>query len=204
MQPVQRPASWFERLIARAPSYVNPRQWDLVPDQKSPPIRLEKKQAYYIEVLHKQSNGKSHIGVAWAGPDMKRKAIPGAVLSPLNNKTTITENWMGAASQCHTTLGAAIDEWFYWGLAGIRPDETGPGFEKIIFKPYLPGELPWARASLQTPRGQIISDWKQDGGTATLEIRVPATVTARIQEVHLLAIHCLCDLIDSQLFGSEE
>ncbi|HWH87201.1 MAG TPA: phosphoheptose isomerase [Pseudomonas sp.] len=37
-----------------------------------------------------------------------------------------------------------------------------------------------------------------------LEIRVPADVTARIQEVHLLAIHCLCDLIDSQLFGSEE
>jgi D-sedoheptulose 7-phosphate isomerase len=37
-----------------------------------------------------------------------------------------------------------------------------------------------------------------------VEIRVPAKVTARIQEVHLLAIHCLCDLIDSQLFGSEE
>ena len=37
-----------------------------------------------------------------------------------------------------------------------------------------------------------------------VEIRVPSTVTARIQEVHLLAIHCLCDLIDSQLFGSEE
>ena len=37
-----------------------------------------------------------------------------------------------------------------------------------------------------------------------VEIRVPANVTARIQEVHLLAIHCLCDLIDSQLFGSEE
>ncbi len=36
------------------------------------------------------------------------------------------------------------------------------------------------------------------------EIRVPARSTARIQEVHLLAIHCLCDLIDRQLFGSEE
>lgn len=34
------------------------------------------------------------------------------------------------------------------------------------------------------------------------EIRVPAKVTARIQEVHLLVIHCLCDLIDEQLFGS--
>ncbi|QAX81921.1 phosphoheptose isomerase [Candidatus Pseudomonas adelgestsugas] len=37
-----------------------------------------------------------------------------------------------------------------------------------------------------------------------VEIRVPANVIARIQEVHLLTIHCLCDLIDNQLFGSEE
>ena len=51
---------------------------------------------------------------------------------------------------------------------------------------------------------------RDGGGMASLllpedvEIRVPSKVTARIQEVHLLAIHCLCDLIDSQLFGSEE
>ena len=51
---------------------------------------------------------------------------------------------------------------------------------------------------------------RDGGGMASLllpedvEIRVPSSVTARIQEVHLLAIHCLCDLIDSQLFGSEE
>lgn len=37
-----------------------------------------------------------------------------------------------------------------------------------------------------------------------VEIRVPSKVTARIQEVHLLAIHSLCDLIDRQLFGSED
>ncbi len=35
-----------------------------------------------------------------------------------------------------------------------------------------------------------------------VEIRVPATRTARIQEVHLVVIHCLCDLIDSTLLGS--
>lgn len=33
------------------------------------------------------------------------------------------------------------------------------------------------------------------------EIRVPSQSTARIQEVHLLVIHCLCDLIDQILFG---
>jgi len=36
-----------------------------------------------------------------------------------------------------------------------------------------------------------------------VEVRVPANITARIQEVHLLVIHCLCDLIDCSLFGEE-
>ncbi|MEL7311660.1 MAG: phosphoheptose isomerase [Pseudomonadota bacterium] len=36
-----------------------------------------------------------------------------------------------------------------------------------------------------------------------VEIRVPDENTARIQEVHLLIIHCLCDWIDQRLFGGE-
>lgn len=48
---------------------------------------------------------------------------------------------------------------------------------------------------------------KQGGNMAALlaeddvEIRVPSESTARIQEVHLLAIHCICDLVDHQLLG---
>ena len=34
-----------------------------------------------------------------------------------------------------------------------------------------------------------------------IEIRVPSNSTARIQEVHLLVLHCLCDLIDQSLLG---
>ena len=33
---------------------------------------------------------------------------------------------------------------------------------------------------------------------------VPAESTARIQEIHLLTIHCLCDAVDSVLLGVEE
>jgi D-sedoheptulose 7-phosphate isomerase len=40
-------------------------------------------------------------------------------------------------------------------------------------------------------------------GDDDVEIRVPATRTARIQEVHLVVIHCLCDLIDMTLLGSD-
>jgi phosphoheptose isomerase len=37
-----------------------------------------------------------------------------------------------------------------------------------------------------------------------IEIRVPAQDTARIQETHLLIIHCICDIIDYRLFGDGE
>ena len=54
----------------------------------------------------------------------------------------------------------------------------------------------------------IVALTGHDGGkmapllkTPDVEIRVLAKVTARIQEVHLLVLHCLCDLIDEQLFG---
>ncbi len=34
-----------------------------------------------------------------------------------------------------------------------------------------------------------------------VEIRVPAERTARVQEVHIVVLHCLCDLIDRTLLG---
>lgn len=37
-------------------------------------------------------------------------------------------------------------------------------------------------------------------GENDVEIRVPHARTARIQEVHLLVIHCLCEIIDTTLF----
>lgn len=37
-----------------------------------------------------------------------------------------------------------------------------------------------------------------------IELRIPSHSTARIQESHLLIIHCLCDLVDCQLFGENQ
>ena len=38
-------------------------------------------------------------------------------------------------------------------------------------------------------------------GEADVDICVAGSSTARIQEVHGIVIHCLCDLIDYQLLG---
>jgi len=96
-------------------------------------------------------------------------------------QTTTTERWDGEeGSLNHVALGAAIDEWFYDTLAGIKPDPENPGFANIIFKPYLPHDLTWARASIQTERGLIVSSWRQDDTAAWLRIVVPANSTATV------------------------
>ena len=55
---------------------------------------------------------------------------------------------------------------------------------------------------------RIVALTGRDGGDMAvaldandIEVRVPSDRTARIQEVHLLIIHCLCDLIDERLFS---
>lgn len=57
---------------------------------------------------------------------------------------------------------------------------------------------------------QVLALSGKDGGllpqhlqATDIELRVPSDRTARIQEVHLLIIHCLCELIDARLFGSD-
>ncbi|AMX02051.1 SIS domain-containing protein [Microbulbifer thermotolerans] len=40
--------------------------------------------------------------------------------------------------------------------------------------------------------------------THDIELRVPSEVAAEVHQVHLLTIFCLCDLIDSSLFGGYE
>lgn len=51
----------------------------------------------------------------------------------------------------------------------------------------------------------------RDGGKMARALRdtdvhicVPHERTARIQEVHILALHCICDAVDAQLLGEQE
>ncbi|WP_417761186.1 phosphoheptose isomerase [Shewanella sp.] len=57
----------------------------------------------------------------------------------------------------------------------------------------------------------IVAMTGKDGGAMAgllssndVEVRVPSNITARIQEVHLLVIHCLCDNIDKTLFPQDD
>lgn len=65
-----------------------------------------------------------------------------------------------------------------------------------------------AIATAHSREMKVVALTGRDGGkiaqmlsTADIELRVPADRTCRIQEVHLLLIHCLCDLIDEKILG---
>lgn len=58
---------------------------------------------------------------------------------------------------------------------------------------------------------RVVALTGRDGGNMGLMLKqgdvhicVPSLITARIQEVHLLVLHCICDGIDQLMFGGEK
>ena len=102
---------------------------------------------------------------------------PGYGMQLKKGKTSLTEAWDGGSSQDHFMLGQ-IQEWFYHDLAGIRSD--GNGFKAISINPQPAGDVTWTKASYQSIRGKIVSDWKREGDKFVLKVTIPANTTATI------------------------
>ena len=68
------------------------------------------------------------------------------------------------------------------GFITISPASrpAGPGFKKIIINPQPVGDLTWVKASYDSIRGKIVSDWKRDGGKFTLNVTIPPNTTATV------------------------
>ena len=77
-------------------------------------------------------------------------------------------------------MQGVYDTWFYEDIAGIRPDASGPGFKVTRFEPTMTAYLPWAKATLETPYGEVKSDWKQEGGKMDWKIEIPANASGLV------------------------
>lgn len=95
--------------------------------------------------------------------------------------TSLTEAWDAnlTTSHNHFMLGQ-VTEWFYHDVAGIASDPAGPGFRCIIIKPQPVGDLTWAKASYDSVRGAIVSDWRRENGKFLLNVMIPANTTATV------------------------
>ncbi len=98
--------------------------------------------------------------------------------------TTIWERWEymtgpGMNSHDHPMLGS-VDAWFYKALAGINPDPDGPGYQRIVIRPHLAGDLKYVNASVKTIRGVVSSSWRKFGNSLTLNVVLPVNSEARV------------------------
>lgn len=122
------------------------------------------------------ANGRADLAYAM----ITKREFPGWGHWIEQGATTLWEDWKGGASRNHIFLGD-ISAWFYRALAGINPDPAAPGFQRIVFRPEIVGDLTWVRAHTQTVRGRVASAWRREGGTLTLEIDVPVGSTATVE-----------------------
>ena len=75
---------------------------------------------------------------------------------------------------------SAVNEWLWKNVAGLNPDEAGPGYESFTICPRPISEVSWCRAGYDSIRGRIVSDWRCKGDQFTLHITVPANSTATV------------------------
>jgi alpha-L-rhamnosidase len=98
--------------------------------------------------------------------------------------TTLWERWEylaggGMNSHNHIMFGS-VDTWFYRMLAGINPDAIGCGFRKVIIKPYVPADLDYASASVDTIRGLVSSSWRKQDNALRLDVTLPVNSIGKI------------------------
>jgi alpha-L-rhamnosidase len=92
---------------------------------------------------------------------------------------TWPETWSGWGS--HVILVTATPgSWFYEGLAGIRPDQANPGFKHFTLRPGIVKSVDWVKCSYQSPYGRIVSNWKVEKGSVTMEVTIPPNTTATV------------------------
>lgn len=108
-----------------------------------------------------------------------RSDVPGYGFQLAKGATSLTESWQAlpSVSNNHFMLGH-IMEWFYAGLAGIRPADDAIAYNKIIIRPEPVGDITSAKASYHSSYGVIISDWKKQDNVFDLMVEIPANTTA--------------------------
>lgn len=100
--------------------------------------------------------------------------------------TTIWEDWEGiseegvpTASQNHYSKGA-VASWFFEYICGIQLDHNSPAYKHFYIKPNPGGGLSWAKATFDSPYGEIQSRWEKDETSIQYTFSIPTNASATV------------------------
>ncbi|MFX1340147.1 MAG: alpha-L-rhamnosidase C-terminal domain-containing protein, partial [Promethearchaeota archaeon] len=104
-----------------------------------------------------------------------QESYPGYGYMIKEGATTLWERWeklegSGMNSHNHIMLGS-VDSWFYKSLIGISTLE--PGWKKIRIKPYIPSDVEYSSASLNTIKGLIHCSWEKNYKNLKIIVEIP-------------------------------
>ncbi|MDR1703763.1 MAG: glycoside hydrolase family 78 protein [Clostridiales bacterium] len=133
--------------------------------------------AYLCRVL--SDNGLNHSAYSL----LMNRDYPGWLYEVERGATTIWERWnsikqdgsLGDASMNsynHYAYGAVV-EWLYRNVAGLQPDEAGPGFKHVRLAPQPDPQLEWVKAAYDSPCGLYRSEWRIMGDELHFEFEIP-------------------------------
>lgn len=119
-----------------------------------------------------------------------RREYPSWLYPISKGATTVWEHWDGIKpdgtmwstdmnSFNHYAYGAVAD-WMYGAAAGINSDPDRPGFEHIIFRPVTDRRLDFVKASIDTRRGTVKSEWRRENGRIKYIFTVPGGCCASV------------------------
>lgn len=123
---------------------------------------------------------------------LNQRSWPSWLYAVTQGATTIWERWDGWTEENgfqtpemnsfnHYAYGA-IGAWLYKTVAGINPGDAG--YKHVILQPQPGGDLTFARATLETPYGTLISDWQLENGVFRYTVTVPPNTTTTVRLPH--------------------
>ena len=96
------------------------------------------------------------------------------------DETTWPEYWSSTcASKIHTCY-TGVASWFIKGIGGIRNDPEHYGYKRFVIKPHLVGDLTFARTSMESLHGKIVSNWKRKGTRLEMNVTIPPNTSATV------------------------
>ena len=128
-------------------------------------------------------------GYASRAYDLLLKKTPPSWLYPITKgATTVWERWnsikpdgsfasAGMNSLNHYAYGAVFG-WMFTNMVGISPDESAPGYARVIYAPIPDKRISRVKGSITTARGTITSEYEFREGAWYFAVTVPEGVEA--------------------------
>ncbi len=169
-----------------------PLYWGMVPEDKLSDVV----ETFRMTLLDKQAFVAGEVGLPYIIQTASRygmndmisdfitkEAHPSYYAFVKDGLTTLGEYWEeNPRSHCHDMMGHII-EWYYNGIAGIKP--LAPGFKEILIKPYLPNSMNYVCCSYSSISGKIQVILTRKNGNVAVTVNTAPGIVYSIDKSNL-------------------